>query len=194
MQNKLDQEYWDNRYNQNLTGWDIGYPSTPLKEYFDQLSDKNIRILIPGGGNSYEAEYLFKQGFTNVFVLDISPVTINQFKLRCPEFPADNIFCEDFFHHKAKYDLIVEQTFFCALDPLLREKYVEKMSELLNKKGKLVGVLFDREFNGGPPFGGNKAEYEELFSKQFTFLHFEECYNSISPRKDTEIFISLLKE
>ena len=51
-------EYWINRYKEERTGWDIGYPSTPLKEYIDQLQDKNLRILIPGAGNGYEAEYL----------------------------------------------------------------------------------------------------------------------------------------
>lgn len=43
----LSQEYWNNRYLQHQTGWDIGTVSTPLKEYIDQLSDKQISILIP---------------------------------------------------------------------------------------------------------------------------------------------------
>ena len=51
--------YWTNRYSKAKTGWDIGYPSTPLKTYFDQLENKDLRILIPGAGNAYEAEYLF---------------------------------------------------------------------------------------------------------------------------------------
>ncbi len=48
-----EENYWTNRYKIESTGWDIGYASTPLKEYIDQLSDKTIRILIPGAGNAY---------------------------------------------------------------------------------------------------------------------------------------------
>lgn len=33
----------------------------PLKVYFDQLTNKDLKILIPGGGNSHEAEYLLKK-------------------------------------------------------------------------------------------------------------------------------------
>ena len=62
------EEYWSKRYEEGQTGWDIGYPSTPIKTYIDQIKDKNLRILIPGAGNAYEAEYIFKEGFKNVFV------------------------------------------------------------------------------------------------------------------------------
>lgn len=64
---QLDADFWNERYSSQQTGWDIGSPSTPLKEYIDQLTDKDIRILIPGCGNAYEAEYLHQQGFSNVF-------------------------------------------------------------------------------------------------------------------------------
>ena len=51
---------------------------------------------------------------------------------------------ENFFYHQGKYDLILEQTFFCALDPSLREKYVEKCYDLLNDDGKIAGVFFNK--------------------------------------------------
>ena len=68
----LNENYWTERYQLGNTGWDTGSITTPLKTYFDQLSDKNIKILIPGSGNSYEASYLFKQGFSEVYIFDIS--------------------------------------------------------------------------------------------------------------------------
>lgn len=42
--------------------------------------------------------------------------------------------------------VLMEQTFFCAINPSLRKDYVAKMHELLAPNGKLVGVLFDKEF------------------------------------------------
>src|SRR5210317_1206294 len=109
---KFSSSYWNDHYLQNRTGWDIGYVSTPIKEYIDQLEDKQARILVPGAGNAYEVEYLFISGFTNVFLLDFSEKSILNFLDRCPEFPADHIILQDFFEHHGKYDLILEQTFF----------------------------------------------------------------------------------
>jgi SAM-dependent methyltransferase len=185
----LDADYWSNRYQQQQTGWDIGYGSTPLVEYLQSLKDKSISILIPGCGNAYEAEWLLQHGFTNVTVLDISPVLTAALEERFKGQPI-KILTGDFFEHKGQYDLILEQTFFCALDPSLRSKYVEQMHQLLKPEGKLVGVLFNREFEGGPPFGGSKEEYETLFSQYLRIKKMELCYNSIPPRKGSELFFS----
>ena len=93
----LNKNFWDLRYQNNETGLDIGYISTPLKKYFDQLTNKELKILIPGGGNSYEAEYLHKLGFKNVYVLDISSVVLTNFEKRVPSFPNHHLINSDFF-------------------------------------------------------------------------------------------------
>lgn len=139
----LEEEYWTERYNSKQTGWDIGYVSTPIKEYIDQLEDKNLRILIPGGGNSYEAEFLFDQGFQNVFVVDISKVPLNNLLQRKPDFPKNQLLHQDFFKLNDCFDLIIEQTFFCALNPNLRKNYADKVYELLQTGGRMAGLLFN---------------------------------------------------
>jgi thiopurine S-methyltransferase len=186
---ELNKTYWTNRYLTKKTGWDLGNISSPLKNYIDTIENKKLKILIPGAGNAYEAEYLFSKGFLNTFVLDFSDFPIKDFKKRNPDFPAKNLITEDFFEHIGSYDLIIEQTFFCAIEPILREKYVEKMSQLLAPNGKLVGLLFNSTFNSeGPPFGGNKEEYEKLFSKKFKIEKMELCKNSVKPRLGNELF------
>jgi hypothetical protein len=76
----------------------------------------------------------------------------------------------------------------------MRKQYVEKCHELLNARGKRVGLLFNHEFGKNePPFGGTPEEYTALFSGNFRFIHFETAYNSIKPRKGRELFILLLK-
>lgn len=191
----LDAHYWNDRYNTSTTGWDVGTISTPIKDYIDQLKSKDLRILIPGCGNAYEAAYLLENGFTNVTVVDIAS-TLTQ-KLE-EQFASSlnsslHVITGDFFELNGKFDLILEQTFFCALDPGLREKYVSKMSELLAPEGKLVGVLFNREFPGGPPFGGSIEEYQKRFSVHFKNIQIAPCYNSIAPRKDVEAFMIACK-
>lgn len=63
------------------------------------------------------------------------------------------------------FDLIIEQTFFCAIDPSLRNAYAKKASEILNSKGSVSGLLFDAVLNTThPPFGGCKTEYLAILS------------------------------
>lgn len=76
----------------------------------------------------------------------------------------------------------------------MREKYVLKMHQLLSTKGKLVGLLFNRTFDSGPPFGGSQSEYEQLFKDYFDFLKMEVCQNSIPPRANSELFIEFQKK
>ncbi|MFI0491035.1 methyltransferase domain-containing protein, partial [Flavobacterium sp.] len=165
----------------------------PIKAYIDTLEDKNTSILIPGCGNSYEAEYLLNQGFTNVTVIDIAPTLVENLCHKFENNPNIAIVLGDFFEHEGKYDLIIEQTFFCALPPTMRQQYVVKMHQILSENGKLAGLLFNRLFEGGPPFGGSQAEYELLFADKFDFLKMELCTNSMIKRANTELFIELQK-
>jgi hypothetical protein len=187
---KLNKAFWDNKYGNEKLGWDIGYISTPLKSYIDQLADKNLKILIPGAGNGYELEYLFNRGFTNIHVVDIAQQPLDNLKHRIPHFPEDQLIHLDFFElQESDFDLILEQTFFCALDPSLRESYAIKMNNLLREKGKLAGLLFDFPLTEkGPPFGGDISEYRKLFFEHFKIKTLERAYNSIKPRNGNELF------
>ena len=191
----LNEDYWSSRYQNNNTVWDMGKVSPPLKEYFEQLTNKSISILVPGCGNAYEAEYLLEKGFKNITLIDISPVLVNKLKKQFSDFlyKQINIICGDFFTLNQTFDLVVEQTFFCAIDPLLRTNYANKMYELLNENGKLIGVFFNRTFDAGPPYSGSKAEYHLLFKDKFQIKTMDECYNSINPRKGSELFVILQK-
>ncbi|WP_297694674.1 methyltransferase domain-containing protein [uncultured Eudoraea sp.] len=186
----LNKEYWEERYAVNNLGWDIGAASTPLKEYIDQLEDKNLKILIPGAGNGYEAIYLHKSGFTNVYVLDLARQPLEKIKAEIPEIGDNQLINGDFFDLDLKdFDLILEQTFFCALNPKLRANYVQKMLQLLKQGGKLAGLFFDFPLTpSGPPFGGSAEEYKALFDPFLKIKVLERANNSIPPRKGKELF------
>jgi SAM-dependent methyltransferase len=190
----LDQHYWEAQYKTNATGWDLGKVSPPIKEYIDTLDDKNSSILIPGCGNSHEAEYLLSQGFTNITLIDIAPTLVENLQEKFKNYPHIKIVLGDFFEHKGQYDLVIEQTFFCALPPTMREKYVVEIHKILKDKGLLVGLLFNKTFESGPPFGGSKAEYEQLFKNYFDLKILETCHNSIAPRANSELFIEFQKK
>ena len=189
----LDQTYWDNQYQANATGWDLGQVSPPIKTYIDTIENKAAKVLIPGCGNTYEAEYLIQQGFTNVTVIDIAPTLVENLKKKFADNNNITVVLGDFFEHQGKYDFIIEQTFFCALPPTMRQKYVWKMHQLLSDNGKLIGLLFNREFEVSPPFGGSLAAYEQLFYKAFTFNTIAIAVNSIPSRANTELFFEFEK-
>ena len=192
---KLNSNYWDERYKNKETGWDVGEISTPLKEYIDQIKHKSIKILIPGAGNSYEFEYLLNSGFENVFVLDFAQSPLNNIQNRVKNSSKNQLIKSDFFKHDNQYDLIIEQTFFCALEPSLRENYVQKTKSLLSYNGKIIGLLFQFPLTEvGPPFGGSKKEYLKLFSDDFNVKTLETAYNSIKPRQGNELFFIFTKK
>ncbi len=194
MADQLSANYWNQRYLNVNTPWDIGSISTPLQNYFDGLVDKDLRILIPGAGKAHEAIYLHRQGFSNVYVCDWASSAFDLLREEVPDFTEEHLLIGDFFDLELPIDLVVEQTFFCAINPSLRTKYVQKMHQLLSDKGKLVGLLFANEFNKpGPPFGGTASQYRSLFAPYFDIINLDIALDSIKPRLGNELFVLLQK-
>lgn len=191
----LDAQFWNQQFVNKKTGWDLGMVSPPLQEYINHLTDQHISILIPGCGNAYEAAYLLQKGFTNITLIDIAPHLTEKLQKQFSGNKHIKIITGDFFKHQGQYDLIIEQTFFCALNPALRNEYATKMHELLKPQGKLAGLLFNKIFDfDGPPFGGSQHEYEKLFEPLFTIKTLDIAYNSVKPRQGNELFMILLKQ
>ena len=189
---KLDATYWNLQYQQQLTGWDMGSVSPPLKAYIDQLKDKSIHILIPGCGYAHEADYLLQLGFLNITLMDVSSEACKTLEEKFKNQTAIKILNTNFFEHQGQYDLILEQTFFCALDPKNRTLYPQKMKNLLTKNGQLVGLYFTVEFpKSGPPYGGSTDYYAHLFYPYFESKAFQPCYNSHPKRQGSELFAIL---
>lgn len=185
-------DYWEDRWAQHQTGWDIGFPSPALCKFIDTIEDKDAAILIPGCGNAYEAGYLLSKGFNNVTVIDIAATAVAHIRNR---YEGLTVLHQDFFDHQGQYDYILEQTFFCALPSSLREAYVNKMHDLLKEEAVLAGLLFDVEFEKeGPPFGGSKVEYISLFSEKFEIIELNITNESIQPRSGSELFFRMSRK
>ena len=197
MENVNQAQFWQQRYEEDSIGWDMGQVSPPLKAYIDQLpeSAKEQAILVPGAGNAYEVGYLHEQGFTNVTLVDFASAPIAAFAERYPNFPAKHLICADFFELSAdqyQFDWVLEQTFFCAINPSRRDEYVAQMAALLKPNGKLVGLLFDKDFGRQePPFGGTRAEYQQRFEQRFDIEVMEPSDNSHPARQGSELFIKM---
>lgn len=193
----LNENFWNNRYLENNTGWDLGAISPAIKKWFDTKKNKDLQILIPGAGKGHEVKYGFDHGFNNIHYLDISNGAVTFFKDNCTNFPKEQILISDFFDLKKDlfFDVVIEQTFFCAISPILRKSYIKKTYEILKENGCIIGLLFNRKFDTqGPPFGGLYEEYVELFSTLFVIEKLENSINSAIPRKGNEFWIKMRKK
>lgn len=184
--------YWENRYQTQDTPWDIGHASPPLIHYLEHLQDYKCRILIPGAGKAHEALWLHRRGFSEVYVCDWAPSAFDRLRQEEPAFPEAHLLVEDFFQLAGTFDLILEQTFFSAIQLPQRQAYAQKAQALLQPQGKLVGVLFAHPFDHqGPPFGGTAEEYEALFAPYFDIQRMHTAVDSVSPRAGRELFMEL---
>ncbi|WP_158727994.1 MULTISPECIES: methyltransferase domain-containing protein [unclassified Flavobacterium] len=190
----IDANYWESQYVAQTTKWDLGTIAPPLQEFINTITNKDCSILIPGCGNSYEAEYLLANGFSNITVIDIAPSPVAALTKKHANNPNIKIIQGDFFTHSGQYDCIIEQTFFCAIPPFMRQKYLWKMHQLLAKNGILAGLFFNRNFEAGPPFGGSQKEYESLFENAFRIQKMEIARNSVAPRANSELFFMFEKK
>lgn len=191
-------EFWESRYRLQETGWDLGTVSPPLKSLIEHFRPTHapLKVLVPGAGYGHEAAFLLRTGYSQVTVLDLaaSPLQHLRKALDTEASGRLKLVQENFFSHQGHYDLILEQTFFCALHPDHRPAYARDMAALLNPGGLLAGVLFDREFERNPPFGGRAPEYESLLSPYFRFLRWEACPCSHPARAGTEWWMILEKK
>ena len=187
MTDHLTPEYWSERYRTARTGWDLGGANVALLGAFTTYVRPEARVLIPGAGRGHEAEALWKRGYEHVYVCDWAEEAFVTLR-RSAYLPSDDrLLVGDFFELGGLYDAILEQTFFCAIDPGQRDRYVAKCADLLAPGGRWIGVLFDRDFEAGPPFGGSKAEYRDRFSAHFDIELLGRFGGSIAPRAGREL-------
>ncbi|MEW6325849.1 MAG: thiopurine S-methyltransferase, partial [Nitrospirota bacterium] len=100
--------------------------------------------------------------------------------------------CADFFDLpqplRGPYDWLFEHTFFCAIDPSLRDRYMETAASLLKPGGHLLGVFYHIQPETGPPFGATREELLDRFKPKFS-LEFECVPRSYESRMGKELLM-----
>jgi len=186
----LTSEYWHNRFLSSDTPWELGHPSVVLLEAIEELATRGEpirgkKILSPGCGTGSDALALAQRG-AHVLAIDWSPHAIVDLEGRSRNVPLTEgsvaIESGDFFAIEARpMDVVAEHTFFCAIDPIARSRYVDRISEWISPGGYLVGnffVLSDAEASSlpelsltavgeGPPFATTVSELRRLLSSYF---------------------------
>jgi cyclopropane fatty-acyl-phospholipid synthase-like methyltransferase len=193
------QKDWQRHYDEGDLGWDLGQVAPPFIKLFESKTILPGKTLIPGCGRGHEVIYLAENGF-EVTAVDYSPGAVNHLKSTVQE---RNLKCEvlnmDFFGidsaHNGVYDLLIEQTFFCAISPEQRSSYVSTVARALKKGGMLAGLFYHTgEEEGGPPFNTTREDIKKYFSDSFEIRQLSKAEDSAEQRKNKEWLAILIKK
>jgi len=193
--------FWDDLYLNDSSPWDLNSPTPIFINWSENLpKNKKLNICIPGCGKGHDALYLSSKGH-NVYAIDFSCFATGFLKNNAKKNNLKiNVINDNFFELNTKYenyfDVVLEYTFFCAIDPSKRKKYVSKCYDLLKKNGLIVGVFLPLIKNNevSPPFQVSIKEIKHLFSEKFNFNKIKFSSLSVKSRKDNEVYIELLKK
>ena len=191
--------FWEQCYQENNTGWDLGAPTPIFMNWCDNL-ELLSKICIPGAGNGYDPVYFASKGH-DVTAIDFAESPISRLKKQSKDKKINlTALKNDIFNLEEslydQFDYIVEYTCYCAIHPSMRMKYIEIMHRLLKKGGELVAILLPLNkdlSDGGPPFGIDLEETLDLFSHKFSIVESIEHPLSIEPRSENEQFVRFLK-
>ena len=78
-------EHWEKVFStkkENEVSWYQPKPETSLNFFIDNTIPKQAKIIDIGGGDSYLMDFLLELGYTNLYLLDISPKAIERIKNR----------------------------------------------------------------------------------------------------------------
>ena len=190
-------EDWQRHYEENDLGWDLGQVAPPFVKLWQEEKLPLGKVLVPGCGRGHEVVFLAENGF-DVTAIDFSSGAVTYLKNALKKRNLEGrILHQDFFSldesHEGVYDLVLEQTFFCAISPKQRRDYVLNVSRILKPGGILVGLFYHTDEQGGPPYNTTREDIEIHFSKKFEIQELDKTSLSTEQRKDKE-WLGILKK
>ncbi len=186
-------QYWEQRYQEKTTRWDLGKASPPLVRLLNspELTLKRGRIAVLGCGRGYDAMLFADRGFDTIG-FDFAPlaiteaITLAQTTSNSAQFLQRDIFnlADEF---SSYFDYVIEHTCFCAIEPKQRPNYVQIVQQILQPHGELIGVFFTHDRTGGPPFGVTLTQIKQYFEpKKFEIISLVPVINSVPERQGEE--------
>ena len=193
-------EFWNQRYLDNNTKWDIGAPTPILSHY---LKKNNIlgKACVLGYGNGHDVIELSNYG-ADVHAVDFSSQAIKNLQEKITKENSIELIEEDIFNlsdmHTDSFDFVYEYTCYCAIDPNRRVDYFDMAYNILKSGGLLFGIFIplDKDIynEDGPPFGVSVDQILELTQNRFKVIENSFSQYSIEPRAGRERLIILEKK
>jgi len=197
---------WENAYVTGTVPWDLGRAPPVLEARIREIvasreaagddAAPGPRVFVPGAGRGHDARAWLAAGGA-VTALDIAPTAVAEGRaLDAAEGVSMTWLEADLFDLPAEldgtFDIVWEQTCFCAIDPARRGEYVEVIARLLAPGGAWMGVVWEVGRPGGPPWSLTRADIEQHFAARFDF----EVVRAVAPwtkQRWDELFVELRK-
>jgi len=189
-QNGYSQSDWQGHYDSGECPWDLGEVAPPFRRLLEEGRLNPGSLIVPGCGRGHEVLYFARNGFdvTAVDYTEGAVTTLGE-RLREQNIQAQ-VLRQSFFDldtsHDKQYDMMLEQTFFCAIHPDQRADYVATASRILKQGGRLFGLFYETGEEGGPPFNTTEQNIHDQFSDRFRVFSLEKCDHSIERRQGKE--------
>jgi len=188
---------WASRYRSEDTPWDLGGPHPELSARLQdgRLSPDDApgrRALVPGAGRAHDALALARRGWI-VTALDlVGSVAADagpELERHGGRFVTGDAFTWDPHtsgtEDEARFDLVWDHTFFCAIDPAARPAWGARARELVAPGGRYAALVFPvgkPAAEGGPPFGMDAAALLDALGAPFRAIEDEPVQRSV-PRR-----------
>jgi SAM-dependent methyltransferase len=191
MQSTTDSSYWEQRYQEKTTRWDLGQAAPAFVSLLNSQETLTPgRTAVLGCGRGYDALLFAEHGF-EVVGFDFAPSAIAEATSLVQAAGSTAKFLQrDIFDLATEFpqdfDYVVEHTCFCAIPLERRPEYVQLVRSLLRPKGELIALFFTHNRPGGPPFGSTPTEIVQYFEADFEILSLESVANSVPSRQGEE--------
>ncbi len=162
---------WEDRYQAGDAPWDLGAAPPHLQALVDGLDAAALQVFIPGAGRGHDAVPWARAGH-EVTALDIAPTAIAEGQAILAAQGVDITWVVgDLFDlpeaFEGAFDVVWEQTCFCAIHPDQRPAYAEAVANVLRPGGVLHGVLWQHGKDGGPPWNLTPDIARDIFGGLF---------------------------
>lgn len=188
--------YWSMRYRERKNGWDQMRPHPFLKHAHAYLGDvSKKKLLVIGAGPGHDAEY-FSDVAGKVTALDFSEEAKAHFRAYYPDSKVEYVVGDFFTADLGKFDVVLEHTLLCAIDPKRYGDYFAAVERALNPGGFYAAIVWNKSPVGdaGPPFSVPNATVLSHLKKRGFKIHVECPVEPTVPgREGTETFFYACK-
>ena len=187
-------EDWQKRWRDKETPWDLMGVTPALIGLVKERTVAGLDVLVPGCGRGHDAHFMARRGAT-VEAVDFAPEALETARRIYPASPV-TWRCEDVtkMAYRDRFDLVWEYTCFCALEPSLRNDYLDRVAAALKPAGSYVGLVFAKvpQPEQGPPFQIDAQAFRALLEDRFTIDGFEPLTErSVKARRGSEIWFAV---
>lgn len=183
---------WTGLYQAQDTGWDLGEVSPVFAAIVPRLKLQKSRVLVLGAGTGNDAAFFAEMGHV-VTAVDFSEEAVARGRAKYGHLSNLRFLQADAFalprEMDGGFDLILEHTCYCAINPSRRGELVRAWRRCLSPGGHLLGVFFTIDKRQGPPFGSSEWELRARLGKGFRMLFWMRSRHSLEKRAGQEMVV-----